>query len=253
MNQPLAGRTAIITGGSRGIGFAVAQRLVADGAFVCITGRNEATLIHAVETLGGPDKAMGVVGKADSTRHQQETVDRILSVGGRLDMLINNVGMNPVIEPLMNMQLPAARKIFEVNSLAPLAWTQAAYSAWMRENGGSVVNITSVGGLTTVPGIGFYGASKAMLCYLTKELAVELAPSIRVNAVAPAVVKTEFAAAVYEGREEAMASNYPLNRLGHPRDIGGAVAFLLSDDASWITGQVLAVDGGITVSDIGAA
>jgi 3-oxoacyl-[acyl-carrier protein] reductase len=105
-----------------------------------------------------------------------------------------------------------------------------------------------VGGLKPAPGIAFYGASKAMLSHITQELAVELGPDIRVNAVAPAVVKTKFATALYEGREEEVASTYPLNRLGVPEDVGSVVAFLLSDDASWVTGHILVIDGGVTLT-----
>jgi 3-oxoacyl-[acyl-carrier protein] reductase len=117
----------------------------------------------------------------------------------------------------------------------------------MNEHGGAVVNVSSVGGLKPAPGIGFYGSSKAMLIHVTEELAVELGPGIRVNAVAPAVVKTRFAEALYEGREEQVAAGYPMKRLGAPEDVAGAVSFLLSRDASWITGQTLVVDGGVTL------
>ena len=102
---------------------------------------------------------------------------------------------------MIEKDLAAARKIFEVNALAALSWTQQAYRAWMADNGGAVVNVSSVAGIKPAPGIGFYGASKAMLTHITQELAVELGPRIRVNGVAPAVVKTQFAAALYEGKE----------------------------------------------------
>jgi 3-oxoacyl-[acyl-carrier protein] reductase len=125
---------------------------------------------------------------------------------------------------------------------------QHVHKAWMGERGGAIVNVSSVAGLRPAPGIGFYGASKAMLTYLTQELAVELGPNIRVNAVAPAVVKTAFATKLYEGREEQVAAAYPLGRLGVPSDIGSVVAFLLSADAAWITGQLLVIDGGVTLT-----
>jgi NAD(P)-dependent dehydrogenase (short-subunit alcohol dehydrogenase family) len=117
----------------------------------------------------------------------------------------------------------------------------------MGDHGGSVVNVASIAGLRPSPGIGLYGVSKAALIRLTTELAVELAPGIRVNAVAPAVVKTKFATALYEGREEQVSASYPLKRLGVPSDIAGAVTFLLSDEASWITGQTIVLDGGVTL------
>lgn len=110
-----------------------------------------------------------------------------------------------------------------------------------------MVNLASVAGLRPAAGIGFYGTSKAALMHLTQQLAVELAPGVRVNAVAPAVVKTRFAGALYEGREEQVARAYPLGRLGVPEDIAAAVAFLASDDAAWITGQTLVIDGGLTL------
>src|ERR1700677_2189352 len=118
----------------------------------------------------------------------------------------------------------------------------------MADHGGAIVNVASVGGLRPAPGIAFYGASKAMLIHLTQELALELAPAVRVNAVAPAVVKTKFASALYEGREEQGSAAYPPRRLGVPEDVGSLVAFLLSDEASWITGQVIVPDGGITLT-----
>ena len=117
----------------------------------------------------------------------------------------------------------------------------------MGEHGGAVVNIASIGGLRTTANIGLYGVSKAALIALTAQLGAELAPRIRVNAVAPAVVKTRFAAALYEGHEAEAASAYPMARLGVPEDVAGAVAFLLSDEASWITGQTLVIDGGVAL------
>jgi 3-oxoacyl-[acyl-carrier protein] reductase len=118
----------------------------------------------------------------------------------------------------------------------------------MHANGGAVVNVSSVAALRPAPGIGIYGMSKAALRYLTEQLALELAPGIRVNAVAPAVVKTQFAKALYEGREADVVRGYPAGRLGVPEDVGNAVAYLLSDAASWITGQTWVLDGGATLT-----
>ncbi|WP_063003775.1 SDR family oxidoreductase [Nocardia salmonicida] len=248
MTGRFAGKTAIVTGASRGIGFGIAERLVADGAKVVITARTQDALDDAVEQLGGAEHALGVAGRADDIEHQADAVGRAIAAFGSVDLLVNNTGINPVYGPMIEMDLQAARKIIEVNCLAALSWAQQAHKAWMGEHGGAVVNVSSVAGVRPAPGIGFYGASKAMLTYITQELAVELGPNIRVNAVAPAVVKTKFATALYEGREQELAETYPLKRLGVPEDIAGAVAFLLSADAAWITGQLLVVDGGMTLT-----
>jgi NAD(P)-dependent dehydrogenase (short-subunit alcohol dehydrogenase family) len=246
--QRLLGRTAIVTGASRGIGLAIAQRLVDEGARVCITARNPEALVAAVEQLGGPERAMFVAGKADDVQHQADTVARTIHAFDRLDVLVNNTGINPVAGPLVDADLGAGAKIVGVNCLGTLSWVQTAYRAWLKDHGGSVVNVSSVAGLKPAPGIGLYGASKAMLNHLTQGLALELAPSIRVNGVAPAVVKTQFGMPLYEGKEAEVAAAYPLERLGLPEDIAGIVAFLASDDAAWLTGQILVADGGLTMT-----
>jgi len=240
-------RVALVTGASRGIGLAIAQRLVERGAKVCVTARKPEPLAAAVEALGGADVAMAVAGKADDAEHQQAAVAAAVERFGRLDMLVNNTGINPVYGPILDTDPAAAAKIFAVNVVAPLSWIRVAREAWMGEHGGAVVNVSSIAGIRTSPGIGMYGVSKAALIRLTQELGEELGPKIRVNAVAPAVVKTQFATALYEGREEEVAAAYPMKRLGVPEDIAGAVAFLLSGEAGWMTGQTMVLDGGVTL------
>ncbi|MEU4685109.1 SDR family oxidoreductase [Streptomyces xinghaiensis] len=239
-----SGKTAIITGASRGIGYGIAEALVARGDRVCITGRTEETLKEAVEKLGS-DRVIGVAGKAHDPAHQAEAVERTMEAFGRVDYLVNNAGTNPVFGPIADLDLNVARKVFETNVVSALAFAQLTWKAWQRENGGAIVNIASVAGVSASPFIGAYGISKAAMVNLTLQLAHEYAPGVRVNAIAPAVVKTKFAEALYEGREEEAAAAYPLKRLGTPEDIGGAAEFLLSDRAGWITGQTLVVEGGI--------
>ncbi len=238
---------ALVTGSSRGIGFSIAERLVSQGWRVCLTGRGRDSLDAAVESLGGSTKAMAVAGKADDPVHQEETVSAVIAQFGRLDLLVNNAGINPVYGPLMDVDLGAARKVFEVNVLSSLRWTQLVYAHWMAVHGGCVVNMASVTGVTAASGLGVYGTSKAAVIAMTRQLGDELGPRVRVNAVAPGVIKTDFSRALYEGHETAVESTYPMDRLGTTEDIAGVVAFLASDDAGWITGQTLVVDGGLTL------
>ncbi|NMO01708.1 SDR family oxidoreductase [Gordonia sp. TBRC 11910] len=248
MGKRFDGKTAIVTGASRGIGLAIARRLVDDGARVVITARTRDALDAAVADLGGPSVALAVSGRGDDPVHQDEVIAGAIETFGGADFLVNNAGINPVYGPLMALDLDAARKTHELNVLAALAWAQKVHAAWQGEHGGAIVNVASVAGLRPAPGIGFYGVTKAAVIHLTEELAVELGPNIRVNAVAPGVVKTKFATALYEGREEDVSAAYPLKRLGIPTDIGSVVAFLLSDDAAWMTGQTLVVDGGLLLA-----
>jgi NAD(P)-dependent dehydrogenase (short-subunit alcohol dehydrogenase family) len=242
-----AGKVAIVTGASRGIGLGIAERLIAEGAQVCITARKPDPLDAAVTALGGPDKAIAVAGRADDPEHQAITVETTIKQYGRLDVLVNNTGINPVFGPMIETDPGAIRKVFEVNVFAALAWVREAHRQWMDRDGGVVVNVSSIAGTKPAPGLGAYAVSKAALIHLTAQLALELSPTIRVNAVAPAVVKTQFATALFEGREADVAAGYALQRLGVPSDIAGAVAFLASDDSSWITGQTLVIDGGVSL------
>ena len=250
MTASLTGRVALVTGASRGIGLAIAVRLAAAGAKVCVTARKPDPLAEAVSLLGGPSVALGVAGRADDPEHRAAAVAKTTAAFGPIDILVNNTGINPVFGPLMELDLGAARKIFEVNLLSALGWAQEVYGGEPRP--GVVVNVSSVGGRVPPPGISFYGITKAALEHLTRCLALEMAPHVRVNAVAPAVVKTKFAKLLYEGREDEVASAYPLARLGIPDDVAAAVAFLASSEAAWITGQTLVIDGGVTLTGRGA-
>ncbi|HCT77799.1 MAG TPA: 3-oxoacyl-ACP reductase, partial [Micromonosporaceae bacterium] len=176
---------------------------------------------------------------------REEVVRRTVEEFGSLDILINNTGINPTYGPLADADLGAVRKVFDTNVVAALGFVQLALKAWMASHGGNVINVSSVGGLRSTGALGVYGASKAALIRLTEELAWQLGPKVRVNAVAPATVRTKFAEALYVGREDAAASMYPMKRLGESEDVAKLVAFLVSDDASWITGETVRIDGGL--------
>jgi NAD(P)-dependent dehydrogenase (short-subunit alcohol dehydrogenase family) len=239
-----AGRAALITGASRGIGLAIAHSVVGRGARAVITGRHADTLAGAAAALGGPDHAIPVAGNAADPEHRETAVRTAVSRLGGLDMLVANVGINPVYGPLMETDLGAVTKILETNVVATLGLIQQAWHAWMASHGGSVLIVASTAGLRAAEGIAAYGVSKAALINLTTQLAVELGPGVRVNAIAPAVVKTRFAEALYAGREEEVSRRYPSGRLGRPEDAGEAGAYLLGPGAGWVTGQVLVLDGG---------
>ena len=242
------GRTALITGASRGIGFAIAKRLVDEGARVLITARREDALREAASNLG--ESVLWVAGKADDPAHRSEVFDVIGREFGGLDHFVSNAGVNPSFGPTLDTERSAMLKILEINVMAALDWSRDAVAAGIGARNGSIVNIASIAGISAAPGIGFYGVSKAALISLTTQLAFELAPDIRVNAVAPAVIKTRFAEALYDGREAEVAAIYPLARLGVPEDVSGVVAFLLSADAAWITGQTIVIDGGGSIRPV---
>ncbi|WP_227982050.1 SDR family oxidoreductase [Nocardia spumae] len=248
MTQDLLGKGALVSGASRGIGHAVAAELLRRGASVAITARKPEPLAAAAEqlrALGHPGKVLALAGNSGDESARAEQVATAVDEFGSLDILINNTGINPVYGPLMDADLDAVRKIFDVNVVAALGYVQQAYRAWMGEHGGAVVNLASVAGLRSTDVIAAYGASKAALIRLTEELAWQLGPTIRVNAVAPGVVKTKFADALISDDEDGVAATYPLRRLGTPEDVAALVGFLVSDQASWITGEVVRVDGGL--------
>lgn len=247
MSEDFSGKAALVTGASRGIGHGIARELLSRGASVTITGRKADQLDEAARQLAADTggRVLAVAGNAGDDASREEAVARTVEEFGRLDVLVNNTGINPQFGFLMEADLNAVKKIFDVNVVAALGFVQLAWKAWMGEHGGAVVNIASIGGIRSTGVIGAYGASKAALIRLTEELAWQLGPKVRVNAVAPAVVKTKFAEALYVGREEEAAQQYPMKRLGTPEDVASLVAFLCSDGASWITGETVRVDGGL--------
>src|ERR1700759_3955751 len=243
------GRTAIITGGSRGIGLAIAQRLALGGANIVLTSRKQDSADAAAEQVGG--HAIGVAAHAVDDDAARRCVDLALERFGSIDILVNNAGTNPAYGPLIDQDPARFSKTFDVNLWAPLLWTSLAAKAWMREHGGAIVNTASIGGMHQAPNMGMYNATKAALIHVTKQLALELSPKVRVNAVAPGVVRTKLAEALGKDNEASVSQRTALGRIGETPDVAAAVAFLVSDEASWITGDTLVIDGGQVLGNAG--
>jgi NAD(P)-dependent dehydrogenase (short-subunit alcohol dehydrogenase family) len=249
MELGLQGKVALVTGGSRGIGMAIAQRFTEAGATVMISSRKaEGLAAAAAEIEGDVAWYAANVGDPDAAKSCIDaTVERL----GALDILVNNAGTNPYFGPLMGLDGPRAAKIVQTNQGAVLLWTQLAWHAAMAEHGGNVINIASIGGMSVEPAIGWYNVTKAAVIHLTRQLAFELGPTVRVNAIAPGLVRTDLARALWERGEDVIAKRLALRRIGEPDDIAKAALFLASDASSWITGQTLVVDGGAMISPSG--
>ncbi|MET0158648.1 MAG: SDR family oxidoreductase [Acidimicrobiales bacterium] len=246
MQIDLEGRVALVTGASKGIGRSIAATLAASGAKVMLSSRKQDALDEAAAGMDGEVAAFAA--NAGDPDEAEACVAATVERFGRVDVLVNNAATNPYMGPAIDIDLARYDKTFQVNLRGPLVWTQLAHRASMAEHGGSVINIASVGGLSVEPSIGIYNTTKAGIIYLTKTLAAELGPKVRVNAIAPGLVKTDFARALWEAHEEALARRLPTKRLGEPEDVAGAALFLASDLSSWITGHTLVVDGGALVT-----
>ncbi|HEX7322140.1 MAG TPA: SDR family oxidoreductase [Mycobacterium sp.] len=241
----LSGRTAIVTGASRGIGLAIAQRLAAAGANVVLTARKQESADAAAAQVNG--NAIGVGAHAAEEDQARRCIELTCEKFGSLDILVNNAGTNPAFGPLIDQDHDRFAKIFDINLWAPLLWTSLAVKAGLGEHddhSGAVVNTASIGGMSFAPLMGLYNTTKAALIHVTKQLALELSPKVRVNAVCPGVVRTRMAEVLWKEHERALSTSIALGRVGDPPDVAGAVAFLVSDEASWITGEAMVIDGG---------
>ena len=244
----LSGRVALVTGASRGIGSAIAEILAEHGATVVLSSRKQADLDTEAERINGlyPERATPIAAHAGREEDLRRLVDQVMQRFSRIDILVNNAGTNPYFGPVLGAELSAWDKTFEVNLRGYFILIKLVYEASMEARGGSIVNISSIGGLRPGIGLGVYNITKAGVIMLTRQLARELGGKVRVNAVAPGLVKTRFAEALWGNQEilDRVLAENPMGRIGVPEEIAAGVLFLASDAASYVNGEVLVIDGG---------
>jgi NAD(P)-dependent dehydrogenase (short-subunit alcohol dehydrogenase family) len=243
-------RTVIVTGASRGIGKASAVAFAAEGCNLVLTSRKIETLDEVAAEITARFPDVGVLTHAAHAAEPDQAaavVEAAMARFGAIDVLVNNAGTNPYFGPLMDIDPVRAEKTVRLNQFGPVLWTQLVYKASMAQRGsGVIVNVASVGGVLTEPGIGYYNATKAAVIHLTRQMAAELAP-VRVNAVAPGIVRTHLARGLWESNEDYLNDKLPLGRIGEPDDIADVITFLAGPASRWMTGQSLVVDGGAQI------
>ena len=249
MEISLEGKTALVTGASRGIGKAIAAQLAASGANVMLNSRKQEALEAAAAEMTGEVDVFAVNAGDDGAG--EAAVNATLERFGSLDILINNAATNPYYGPTMEVDEGRYDKTMQVNLKAPVFWSQAAWKLAFEEKPGVILNVASVGGLRAEGALGVYNLTKAAVIHLTRQLASELGPT-RVVGIAPGLVKTDFAAVLVENFGDQLAARLPTERLGEPEDIANLATFLVSDAASWITGETYVIDGGAGVAPAAA-
>ncbi len=259
----LQGKAALITGGGTGIGTAIAERFVAEGARICITGRRQAMLDKVAASL---PSGMAVTCAGDVTKPAdvQRMVETAVGLTGRLDVVVNNAGIDPG-GTVVDLDLEVWRQVMDINVTGPFLVMKTSIPHMIKAGGGSIINISSLGGLRCLPGMPSYCTSKAALNMLTKQAALDYGPSkIRCNVVAPGATRTEMleealsplGAALntdVDGVFKRISSNVPLRRVAAPAEIAGICVYLASDESSFMTGSVLLIDGGAAIVDVSGA
>ena len=244
----LSGRVALVTGASRGIGSSIAEALAEHGAQVVLSSRKQSDLDQEAARINGlyPDRATAIAAHAGRQEDLERLVGATMEQFSRIDILVNNAATNPYFGAVLDAEVAAWDKTFEVNLRGVFLLTKLVHEAWMESHGGAIVNIASIGGLRPGLGLGVYNITKAGVIMLTRQLARELGGKVRVNAVAPGLIKTRFAEALWGNPailDRVLAQN-PMGRIGVPEEVASAVLFLASDAASYVNGEVLVVDGG---------
>ncbi|PJF23034.1 MAG: short-chain dehydrogenase [Phototrophicales bacterium] len=247
----LTDKVAIITGSSRGIGLAIAQRYAEAGAKVVLSSRKQPVLDDiAAEMKSKGYDVLAVAAHNGDKAALQNLVQQTVDAYGRVDILVNNAATNPHFGPIMDSEDSMWQKTIEVNIMGNFWLSQAAVRVMQQHGGGKIINVASVNGLRPGTFQGIYSMTKAAVISLTKTLAMELASdNIQVNAIAPGLIKTKFAQAIWENDMllEGVVNRTPAGRIGEPDEIAGIAVYLASPASSFTTGQVFVVDGGVTI------
>jgi len=260
----LDGKIALVTGAGTGIGAAIARRFVADGARVCITGRRQEKLDEVAQSLP-PGAVVTCAGDVTSLQDARRMVETALGFSGRLDVLVNNAAIDPGGTTVMDIDPELWHRVLETNLTGPLYLMKAALPHMVEQGGGSIINMASLGGLRCLPGMPAYCTSKAGLIMLTKQVALDFGPAnIRCNAVCPGGTRTKMLeeslrplgdvlGTDLDGVFDCISSMVPLRRTAAPDEIAGICSYLASDDATFMTGSVLLLDGGAAIVDVAGA
>ncbi len=248
----LDNKVAIVTGASKGIGEAMARGLAEFGAKVVISSRKRESVDAVAKSFQNDGlEAIAIAANMGNVEEAQNLIDQTVDAYGGIDIIINNAAANPVFGPIQNTEERAFDKILDVNLKGPFELCKKAYPILKQRGGGSIINISSIGGLTPERGIGIYSVSKAGLINLTKVMAQDWgADNIRVNAICPGLIKTKFSEALW-GNEpilDRFLQQIPLNRVGTSDDVAGLAVYLASDAAAYCTGGVYLIDGGYTAT-----
>lgn len=243
----LTGKVAIVTASSDGIGLAIAERLAKDGASVMISSRKQQNVDKAVNAMKAKGLSVsGIVCHAANKEHRTKMIEKTVQEFGGIDMLVSNAAVNPVFGPILDVNEDAWDKIFDVNVKSAFFLVKEVVPYMEKRGGGSIVLVSSQGGYTPSEFMGPYSVSKTALLGLTKALVPQLSRmNIRVNCIAPGIIKTRFSETLWKNQlSQEIMDKIPLRRFGESEDCAGIVSFLLSNDASYITGETIVISGG---------